>query len=49
LIVSAGVGSIEPCGARTRVQATGDGAPFSFMTVTMASPIDSWVSTSSRS
>ena len=42
---SAGAGSIEPCGARKRVHATGEGAPFSFMTVTTASPMPSVVST----
>ena len=45
----AGVGDIEPCGARRRVQATGEGAPFSFMTVMIASPVASVVSTSLRS
>ena len=46
---SAGAGAISDCGARSRVHATGVGAPFSFITVTTASPMPSWVSTSSRS
>ena len=41
--------AISDWGARSRVQATGVGAPFSFSTVTIASPVPSWVSTSSRS
>ena len=36
-------------GARIRVHATGVGAPFSDSTVTTASPVASWVSSSSRS
>ncbi len=48
-ICCCGVGDIEPCGARRRVQATGLGAPFSFITATIASPVPSMVSTSSRS
>ncbi len=37
------------CGENMRVQATGVGAPFSFMTVTTASPMPAVVRTSSRS
>ena len=47
-IAVSGVGDISACGARRRVQATGLGAPFSFMTVTIASPVPRLVSTSSR-
>ena len=47
-IADSGVGDMSACGARRRVQATGLGAPFSFMTVTIASPVPSVVSTSSR-
>ena len=40
---------ISDSGARSRVHATGVGAPRSFITVTMASPIPSDVITSPRS
>ena len=49
VMTSAGVGDIEPRGARRRVHATGLGAPFSFMTVTTASPVARPVSTAARS
>jgi len=42
-------GAINDSGARKRVHATGVGAPRSDSTVTTASPIPSWVSSSSRS
>ena len=42
-------GAISDCGARSRVHATGVGAPRSESTVMTASPMPSWVSTSSRS
>jgi len=48
-ITASGEGDIDAWGARSRVHATGDGAPFSFMTVTIASPVPSMVSVSSRS
>ena len=42
-------GSIAPCGARNRVHATGLGAPFSFITVMIASPVPKPCNTSPRS
>ncbi len=48
-ICGSGVGDMSPCGARSRVHATGVGAPFSLITVTIASPVPSSCSTRSRS
>ena len=48
-ISAAGAGSISDSGARSRVHATGVGAPRSFITVTTASPIPSDVMTAPRS
>ena len=44
-----GAGPMTDSGARRRVSATGVGAPFSFMTVTTASPMPAEVRVSSRS
>ena len=49
VITSGGDGAINELGARSRVQATGVGAPRSDSTVITASPMPSWVSSSSRS
>ncbi|PQM47706.1 hypothetical protein C1Y40_02077 [Mycobacterium talmoniae] len=43
------IAAIRERGARSRVHATGVGAPFSESTVTMASPMPSDVSADSRS
>ena len=48
-IASAAVGAISDSGARSRVQATGVGAPRSPITVMTASPMPSVVMTSPRS
>ncbi len=47
--ISADAGAINERGARTRVQATGVGAPRSLSTVTIASPVPSEVSAEARS
>ena len=48
-IAVSALGDMSPCGARSLVHATGDGAPFSFITVTTASPVPSEVRTSPSS
>ena len=48
-IAAGSVGAISDSGARSRVHATGVGAPRSFMTVTIASPMPRPVITSPRS
>ena len=48
-ICGSGVGPIWEVGAQIFVQATGVGAPFSLITVTMASPMPSCCSNSSSS
>jgi hypothetical protein len=48
-IAAGSLGPISDSGARSRVQATGVGAPRSFITVTIASPMPSPVMTWPRS